>query len=334
MADLLAPHYFDDDPVSDFKYSSAHLLASFEKNSQSTNLKASTSYARLAERYTSSARYDNCDPVAGTTLVDCDGEIIDSSKPSNGILKHVIRGDLAVKRLLNERNSVTWNGAVTLTDFENNTGPDNIGFNTQSAFIRRLTKRTTGKLQASANWQEIDNILDTSRQNYVLSARLDSDRNERTTLHGETGIGFISTNQIDKADPALERDTNNAFRLYFLAGADYQLNATTGLKLNSLYTAQELGAKGWRHKLDTGLSLSKQVNEKATVTLATGLLLARSSGTGLAANEIMNFNISPSLDYRLTQDWTANAGYKFILKDSSAGTAVSNELYMSLARKF
>jgi opacity protein-like surface antigen len=333
-ADVLAPHYFDYGPISDFKYSTAHLSASLEKNSQSTNLKFLASYARLAERYTSSAQYDNCDPVAGTTLVDCDGEIIDTSKTADGTLKHVLKGNLAVRRLLNERNSVTWNGGIALTDFENGTGPDSVAFNTQAAFIRRLTKRTTGKLQASANWQEIDNAADTSRQNYVLSARIDSDRNERVTLHAETGIGLINTNQIDLADPGLSRDTKDIARLYFLAGADYKFNATTALKLNSQYTAQELGAKGWRHRLDTNLSITKQLNEKATLTVTSSLLLARSSGSGVATNEIVNFNISPSLDYRLTQNWTVDAGYKFTIKDSLVGTATSNELYMSLARKF
>jgi hypothetical protein len=334
LADVLAPHYFDYGPVSDFKYSTVHLLASLEKNSQLTNLKYSTSYARLAERFVNTAQYDNCDPIIGTTLVDCDGEIIDTAKAANGSVKHVFRANMAGKRLLNERNSITWNSGAAVTDYEDNTGTNSVTFNSQAAFIRRLTKRTTGKLEVFSSWQEIDNAQHSRRLNHVLSLRLDSERSERLTLHNETGIGLINTDQIDLADPALSRASNDNYRLYFLTGADYQISATTALKMSAQYTAQELDGPGWRHKLDTNLSLTEQLNERATLTLASNLLLSRSSGSGVAAKEFVNFNISPSLDYRLTPTWTVDAGYKFTIKDSSVGTATSNELYMSVAHKF
>lgn len=61
--------------------------------------------------------------------------------------------------------------------------------------------------------------------------------------------------------------------------------------------------------------------------------MARSSGSG-PADEIFKFNIAPALNYKLSKDWTLDTGYAFTLKDSDAGTAIQNNVYVSVSKKF
>jgi hypothetical protein len=331
-ADVLVPHYFDFGAFSSLKFTDAHLSSDFTKFTKRGNFKLGASYARLADRYGNTSRFDECDPIPGTTLVDCDGEIFDTTQGLNGTFKNVYQADFGSTRRLDERNSLFWNTGLTVVDFEKNSGPDNLGINNQVGYERRLTKRTTGKVSAYVNWQDIDNLQDTERWVYGLTAKLDSTRSRRTVLHMETGMNWTDTSQTDILLPGFPETSNEAFGAFVMAGADYRLDAVTMLTWSARYAAREQ-TSGWRHTLRSDVGLKRDLTERASFNVSTSAQLSVNSGTG-PANDVFTFNIAPGLTYRLNKDWTFDTGYAFSLKDNSVGTAVSNSVYLSFSRKF
>jgi hypothetical protein len=333
VGDVLLPHYFDYGPISQLKYSDAHLSSAYTKNFRRGSFSVGASYARDAERYQPANRYDECDPIPGTTLVDCNGEIFDTAITGNGSFQNTFKVDIGAKRLLDQRNTLTWGSTLTLVDYDYNSGSGSVAIKNQVGYVRRLTKNTTGKLLASVNWQDIDNPQNTNRLGYAFSAHVDSVRSRRTTLHAETGINLNNTNQKDLALPGFPEFNTGTLGLYAMAGADYRLDAVTLLTWSARYGAQEGAANNWRHTVRTGLGLTRSLNERASLAVQSTALWARSSGAGVP-NEVINFTIAPSFTYRLDKDWTFDTGYAFTLRDSVAGTAVSNNVYVSISKKF
>lgn len=334
VGDVLLPHYFDYGPISQLKYSDAHLSSAFTKNFRRGSLNLGASYGRQADRNDAANRFDECDPIAGTTLVDCNGEIFDSAgSTGNGTFQNTYKVDFGAKRLLDQRNTLTWGSSLTFVDYDHNSGFGSVAFKNQLGFTRRLTKNTTGKLSASVNWTDIHNPQDTNRWGYTFSAHVDSIRSKRTTLHAETGLSSNTTRQKDLAIPGFPDVTTDAFAAYVMAGADYHLDAVTILTWSTRYGAQEGAGDSWRHTVKTDLGLTRSLNERASLAVKSSAFWARSSGKVLP-NEVVNFTVSPSLSYRLDKYWTFDTGYAFTLRDSVAGTAVSNNVYMSISKKF
>jgi hypothetical protein len=333
VGDVLLPHYFDYGPISQLKYTDAHASAAYTKNFRRGSLNFGASYARQAERDDASNRFDNCDPIPGTTLVDCDGNILDTANAGTGSFQNTYKLDFGAKRLLDQRNTLTWNSTLTLVDFDHNSGSGSVAVKNQFGYTRRLTKNTTGKLAASVSWSDIHNPQDTNRLGYTFSAHVDSIRSKRTTVHAETGLSLNSTNQKDLTLPGFPDFTTDAFAAYVMAGADYRLDAVTMLTWSARYGAQEGAANNWRHTVKTEAGLTRSLNERASLAVKSSASWARNSGNGLP-NEILNFTIAPALTYRLDKYWTFDTGYAFTLRDSVAGTAVSNNVYMSISKKF
>jgi hypothetical protein len=332
MADVLTPHYFDYGVFSSAKFSTVHLSADYTKKTKRGSVKLGASYARLGDRYGNSSRFDECDPIAGTTLVDCDGEIFDTTAAAKGTFQNIYKANFGGVRRLDQLNTLTWDSSVTKTDFDRHSGPGSIAVKNQFGYERRLTKRTTGKFKAYANWQEIDIPQDTNRWVFGMSASIDSNRTRRTVLHAETGMSLTSTSQKNLAIPGFPEDSNEAFATYVMAGADYKLDAVTLLTWSARYGAQEQ-TNSWRHTVSSELGVTRSLNERASFSLKSSASMARSSGSG-PANEIFKFNIAPVLNYKLNKDWTLDTGYAFTLKDSAAGTAIQNNVYVSVSKKF
>ena len=332
MADVLVPHYFDYGAFSSTKFSDAHLSAAYTKKTKRGSFNVGASYARLADRYGNSSLFDECDPIAGTTLVDCDGEIFDTAAAANGTFQNVYKVDFGAVRRLDQRNTLTWDSSVTKTDFDRHSGPGSTAVKSQFGYEHRLTKRTTGKLKAYVNWQEIDIPQDTERWVFGMSARIDSNRTRRTVLHAETGMSLTNTSQKDLLLPGFPEDSNEAFAAYVMAGADYKLDAVTLLTWSARYGAQEK-TNSWRHTVSSEVGVTRSLNERATFSLKSSVQMARSSGAG-SSDEIFKFNIAPALNYKLNKDWTLDTGYAFTLKDSAAGTAIQNNVYVSVSKKF
>jgi hypothetical protein len=331
-ADVLVPHYFDYGAFSSVKFSDAHLSSAFTKNTKRGNFKLGASYARLADRYGNSSRFDECDPIPGTTLVDCNGEIFDRTQGADGTFQNVYNVNFGSNRRLDQRNSLFWDTGLSFVDFEKNSGPDSVAVTNRIGYERRLTKRTTGKLSAYANWQDIDNQQRTERWDYGITAKIDSTRSRRTVLHLETGVTLTNTSLTDVLLPGFPESSNGAFGAYVMAGADYRLDAVTSLTWSTRYAAREQ-TSGWRHTFQSAVGLKRDLNERASFNLSSSAQLAVNSGSG-PANEVLSFNLAPALTYRLNKDWSFDTGYAFSLKDTSLGTAVSNSVYMSVSKKF
>jgi hypothetical protein len=330
--DVLVPHYFDYGAVSSLEFTDVHLSSAFTKNTKRGNFKLGAGYARLADRYGNSSRFDECDPIEGTTLVDCNGEIFDTTQGLNGTFQNVYSLDFGSTRRLDQRNSLFWNTAFTAVDFEKNSGPGSVGLRNEIGYERRLTKRTTGKLSAYTNWQDIDNLQNTERWVYGLTAHLDSNRSPRTVLHFESGVSLTDTTLTSIVLPGFPETSNEALGGYVSAGVDYRLDAVTVLTLFASYRAREQ-ISSWRHTLRSEVGLTRNLNERASLSLLSSAQVTMTSGSG-PANEIFSFNVAPALTYHLNKDWTLDTGYAFSLKDSGVGTAVSNSVYMSLSKRF
>ncbi len=277
--------------------------------------------------------YDNCTPIPGTVLLDCDGVITDPVPNFSNGTKHSLSSQAVLTYALDERDSLTWTNSLGRKLYTKNAGSTATTYSSQLGFDRKLTKRNDGNFSLGFDWLDVNNPARLDR--YVLSAKgkVTSHLTNRVTMHTGAGLSWINLALDDVALPGTPRSTRASWTANANLGFDYLLNETTSLSINEYVTAVQQTNNKFLNRYTTSMDMSHQISERSSLDVTSGVTFAEAIGAK-GKETIFSFNVSPSYSLKLTPHWTLGAAYKFALRKSSAGTATSNNVNVSLTKDF
>lgn len=218
---------------------------------------------------------------------------------------------------VNRRNTLIWANTASLVDF---TIPSDdlvpyVDFNSTGTWRRQLTERADADLSAGVEYYDPDSDVDSAAIAYRSGVGLNARLSGRLSVNGRVGIVAW-----DPEDSGLTLGpTFNVAAAYKLKETSYALSA--GLDLSPDKDGELHNA------LSSSVSVSHQVNDLLNLGAAATYAYQFPDGEPDASV----FTISPSLNYRLSEDWTSGLSYKYVQSDDAGILAHSNAVTLTLS---
>ena len=238
-----------------------------------------------------------------------------STEDEGDQLNYAVTGTITHK--LNERNALIWSNAASLVDY---TLPSDdlvpaLTATSTGTWRHDVTELVSSNLMASAQYYDPDSMTVDGRLLYRATAGMNARLTKRLSVAGAVGGVLLDP---DGDDTVLD--------LIFNASADYKLKDTS----YSLSVGRDLSPSqdgSLNERLSARLAVSHTVNDLTTI----GAFAAYSLQTDSDDEESSAFTISPSLSYRLSEDWSSSISYRFIETRDDVETAHSNAVTLSLS---
>jgi hypothetical protein len=311
-----------------------HATMHYNKFGPRSSFDASASYGYEQVEFVDTSIYDNCDPIPGTTLLDCDGVITDPVPLSKKGSKQSFSGNATYNLTFDPRNSMSWSHSASHNAFTKSSGSDSSTYSTMLSFSRKLTKRNDGSINFGFDWLGVDDVSNLERAAFSTKVSLTSRLSNRVTLRSGAGIKVVNVYTDDLALPGNPRSSQQSLNGSANLGLDYLLNNTTSMSLNATIAANQQSDNSFLNRYTTTLSASRQINELSSFKLSTGMTFSETRNALSGKDIISSFNISPSYTRQLGREWSMSAAYKFSLRNGPTGTATANDVNFSISRNF
>jgi hypothetical protein len=245
--------------------------------------------------------------------------------------RNSLRAGMAYSQRLNERDTVNANLGIGTVVFDQTTGnlANSMFVETGADWRRRLTKRIGSSLGFGLDWRSTNNAQDLEQTTFRVRSGLDFKLSERLSARVGTGVRLV--NSVSDDVDGIRRSRLSLGALADL-GFDYSLKrGKVGLSLSYDVVPNALGALQNRFGLvGTG---SYELNRLTSASLSSSYQIATAlSGSTNSITQVLT--VAPSLTRRISQTMSASLGYRFAVKDSDRGTAVSNSFTIGLTGKF
>ena len=242
--------------------------------------------------------------------------------------QHLFNANMSVAQKLGPRDTLTWANTAARSIFDG-AGTDNFSVDSALSWNRRLTKRTDGTLLVGVNWLTLEDDSNTEKIVYRTKASLSSQLSKRLMFRAGAGVNLTDSRQTVSGSRMSDLKTGLLADL----GLDYQLK-TTKISLAADYGLQQGTFGDLQTRANASLNIAQEINERSSAALSITGQMVQSAGSSSTSDAIFGLYISPTYTVSLTDEWDMTAGYKFSLKDNVGGTAVSNDVFVSLTRDF
>ena len=218
---------------------------------------------------------------------------------------------------VNRRNSLIWANTASLVDF---TLPSAdlvpyVDLTSTGTWRRQLTELVDTDLSVGVEYYDPDSDVENAAIAYRSGVGLNARLSRRLSVNGRVGVVLWDP---EGSGPTLG-PTFNLAAGYKLKDTSYALSA--GLDLSP-------DKDGTLHNtFSSSVSVSHQVNDLLSLGAAASYSLQFPSGEPNSSI----FTITPSLNYRLSEDWTSALSYKFVQSDDAGTLAHSNAVSLTLS---
>lgn len=249
---------------------------------------------------------------------------------SNDDTRHTLGFSSSMMRRLTPRSSISWNNSLFRTEYTGS-GFDNLKADTSLTWTNRLTKRTDGSLTLGFTWLTLDDEESTQRRIYRSRAGVSSQLTHNLKFGVGAGVNFVETRKTDIFQIGQPEQSDS--KTGFLADAriDYQLKALA-IALSADYGFAQGTLGDLQNRANLNIVVSKPINERSSVSLSGNVQSSKNLGSD--DDRVFGFSVSPNYTLLLTDEWTFQAGYRFVFKDTQDGHAKSNNVFFSMTRDF
>ena len=230
-------------------------------------------------------------------------------------LNYAVTGTITHK--VNERNSLIWSNAASLVDYtlpSDDLVPSLTATST-GTWRHEFTELVSSNLVGSAQYYDPDSETVEGRLLYRATAGMNARLTKRLSVAGAVGAVILDP---DGDDTVID--------LIYNASADYKLK-NTGYSFSFGRDLSPSQDGSLNDTYSARLSVSHAINDLTTL----GAFAAYTLQTDSDDAESSAFTISPSLSYRLSEDWTSSISYRFIETRDDVETAHSNAITFSLS---
>ena len=230
-------------------------------------------------------------------------------------LNYAVTGTITHK--LNERNSLIWSNAASLVDYtlpSDDLVPSLTATST-GTWRHDITELVSSNLVGSAQYYDPDSDTVEGRVLYRATGGINARLTKRLSVAGAVGAVILDP---DGDDTVVD--------LIYNASADYKLK-TTGYSFSVARDLSPSQDGSLNDRFSARLAVSHQVNDLTTL----GAYAAYSLQTDSDDAESSAFTFSPSLNYRLSEDWSSSVSYRYIETRDDVETARSNAVTLTLS---
>jgi hypothetical protein len=309
------------------------IQANFNRFGPRSSIDISAKYSETQVPFFDASLFDNCTPIPGTTLVDCDGVITDPIPVSVNGHKQNFNVTANYKHNVDPRDSVFWNNSLNYVAYSALAGDNYYTYGGSFGVNRRLTKQSDGNLKFGLDVLSIDNTSNFDRFSYSLKGVVTTRLNPRVTMRTGASVQLADTFSDDLLLLGTPRILENRWSGTAQLGFDVLLNNTSSLAIDETLTTTEQADHSFLNRSTTALSIAHEINQVSSIKFATVMTfgeVATVSGTDM----ISSFSFSPTYSLNLSREWNLAAAYKFSLRNSQFGTANSNDVSLTLSHNF
>ncbi|MBZ0260011.1 MAG: porin family protein [Hyphomicrobiales bacterium] len=230
-------------------------------------------------------------------------------------LNYAVTGTITHK--VNERNSLIWSNAASLVDYtlpSDDLVPSLTATST-GTWQHEFTELVSSSLVGSAQYYNPDSDTVEGRLLYRATAGMNARLTKRLSVAGAVGAVILDP---DGDDTVVD--------LIYNASADYKLK-NTGYSFSFGRDLSPSQDGSLNDRFSARLAVSHAINDLTTL----GAFASYSMQTDSDDEESSAFTISPSLSYRLSEDWSSSISYRFIETRDDVETAHSNAVTLSLS---
>lgn len=312
------------DLIGDLGYQS--YLGTVHSNTQNRLL------PRIAARYHLSGKTDSIDLGAGYSFSDLNTfDPIDTIGVSRNLTRHAISANAGYSKTLTPRLTVGSNASIQDIVFSGaGVGVNPYTTTNLSSFLKyRLTKTTDFTTTFGGQWQSVDDAQNTLNSSYFFRSDLSSqlEKNLSVSIGGgpRFGVNYYG-NILAPLNPRISTST-----LGWLADAKLNYKYKVGSITAGVSHSVDPDVLGNLQTRDTfSLAASHVINEDSQFDVSAQYRLS----TNALGGDQQSFVFAPVYKHRLAREWSMAAGYTFTLTDSGAGSARSDDLFLSLSRSF
>ncbi len=261
---------------------------------------------------------------------DLETGTIDTPATSGNSTKTSLNANAAVTHRIDLSDSIRLAAALSDATYTGE-GTDNVSADTSLIWTRKMTRRTEGKLNFGFNYVGLNDAPNTDRYLYTAKTEIESRLTKRLTVNAGIGVNLVDSRKTD-LNPGGARSSQMRTGYIFEAGLDYHLK-TLSLSLDGNYGTQASALGDLEEQVSLNATVTKSINDLSSASVSITASRTRTFD-GAKNEEIRGLTISPTYSRQLARNWDLLAGYKFSLKDSQAGTATSNNIFISLTRNF
>jgi hypothetical protein len=289
-------------------------------------------FPRISAKYHLDGKTDSIDLGAGYSFSDLNAlDSIDTIGISRDLTRHAFSANAAYSKTLTPRLSL--GSSVSIQDIVFS-GPG-VGVNPytttnlSSFFKYRLTKTTDFTTTFGGQWQSVDDAQNTLNSAYFFRSDLSSqlEKNLSVSIGGgpRFGVNYFD-NLLIPLNPRISTST-----LGWLADAKLNYKYKLGSITAAVSHSVDPDVLGNLQSRDTfSLAASHAINEDSAFDVSAQY---RFSTDSMAVGQ-HSFVFAPVYRHRLAREWSMAAGYTFTWTDSVAGSARSDDLFLSLSKNF
>lgn len=253
----------------------------------------------------------------GISIVETTSNTIKTSYSTDASLTH--RFDL--------RNALVLSAAAAQTTYQG-AGDNNTDLNASLAYKRRLTKVTDGALTFGFEDLKLEDDANTDRRIYGVNASVAAKLNNRLNVDFGAGVNVVDSHQTEIAPGGTSRTSDTVIGYAFNADLGYTLKSTT-IRLGAGYGLSPSSLGDLQNEARVFAEVGHQINERSAISLSTGVESV-SAISGGGDDNFDGFYISPTYTFALTEKWSLQAGYRYLLKRTKEDTLTSNNVFLSL----
>lgn len=220
-----------------------------------------------------------------------------------------------LSRKLSARDTVGWSAALAVVDYSE-ASPSLVEYENYSTDVfwrRRLSEVVTGNASLNASLYDPGSGTTPERLTFRPLASVSAQVNKR--LSGSARLGLFI---LESAGEPITAD------ILFGLDATYKLNET-----GYTFSVSRDITPGQEGDLLDRFSARAGVNHQVNDLLSIGLSASYSVASDSDDDVTNAFQISPTLSYRLSRDWSTSLSYRFLYSDSET-TAYSNAVTFNL----
>jgi hypothetical protein len=230
-------------------------------------------------------------------------------------LNYAVTGTITHK--LNRRNTLIWSNAANLVDYTLPSDDLVPSFTATSTGTWRheITELVSANLVGSAQYYDPDSATVDERMVYRVTPGISARLTKRLSVSAAAGVVVL--------DPF---DDNVTADVIFNVGGDYKLKNTS----YTFSAARDLAPSqdgSLEVTYSARLGVSQQMNDLMTLGFSSSYVLQNDEEEG----DSSAITVSPSLNYKLSRDWSSSLSYRFIRTDDDTETAHSNAITLSLS---
>ncbi len=287
---------------------------------------------KLAARYHLSWKTDSIDLGAGYSFSEVNSiDPLDPIGLNRNLTRHALSANAAYGKTLSPRLSVGSSASLDDVSFSGTgVGANPYTSTNLSAFGKyRLTKTTDVKATLGGQWQSVDDLQNSLNTSYFLRADVSSqlEKNLSASIGAGPRVGVRYADDI--ITPLHPRISTTS--MGWIADASLSYAFKTGSISASASRSVDPDVLGNLQSRTTfGLAASHAINEDSQFDVSAQYRISSS----IAGIDQKTFVFAPVYKYRLAREWSMAAGYTFTWTDGAAGTAHSDDVFLSVSRSF